>query len=262
MSTPRPVARMASASACRRSSPAWWPWVSLTALRSSRSRRTSASGTPVRADALQLASEVLVEGAMVAQARERIGDRHLGQALDLGGDGRVEAAPVAHDDGAEERDQEQREENRDAMVRLARTSSPRNAALWREGRGARGRRLAVDDVREDAEDGVDGRVVEPQDALLVVLVDRVEQRLAGAVVVGLQAQEPCDGGAAGRRAVELEDVVEVGASAAARPGGGRRRPRSCPRSGTGARRTSARPPSGARPDRWRSGGWRGRRWRT
>ena len=47
-SAPRPVARIASASACRRSSPAWWPWVSLTALRSSRSRRTSASGTPVR----------------------------------------------------------------------------------------------------------------------------------------------------------------------------------------------------------------------
>ena len=53
-------------------------------------------------------------------------------------------------------------------------------------------------------------MVEPQDLLPVVLVDRVEQRLAGAVVVGLQAQEPCDGGASGRRAVELEDVVEVG----------------------------------------------------
>ena len=38
------------------------------------------------AHALQLAGDVLVEGAVVAQARERVGDRHLGQALDLGGD--------------------------------------------------------------------------------------------------------------------------------------------------------------------------------
>ena len=50
----------------------------------------------------------------------------------------------------------------------------------------------------------------PQDALLVVLVDRVEEGLTGAVVVGLQAQEACDRGACLRRAVEPDDVVEVG----------------------------------------------------
>ena len=33
---------------------------------------------------LQLARDVLVEGAVVAQAGERVGDGHLGQALDLG----------------------------------------------------------------------------------------------------------------------------------------------------------------------------------
>ena len=53
-------------------------------------------------------------------------------------------------------------------------------------------------------------MVEARDALLVVVVDRVEQRLAGAVVVGLQAQEARDGGLGLGRAVELEHVVEVG----------------------------------------------------
>ena len=82
------------------------------------------------AHALQLARDVLVEGAVVAQARERIGDRHLGQPLDLGGDGRVDAAAVAHDDGSEERDAAAaRCATAIAIVRLARTSSRRSAAL-------------------------------------------------------------------------------------------------------------------------------------
>ena len=117
--------------------------------------------------------------------------------------GRVEAAAVAHDDGSEERDQQQREGDgdRDGPVGAHLVAAQRGAMGERG--GARGGRLAVDDVGEDAEDGIDGRVVEPQDALLVVLVDRVEERLAGAVVVGLEAQEACDGGArrpASRRA--------------------------------------------------------------
>ena len=53
-------------------------------------------------------------------------------------------------------------------------------------------------------------MVEGQDALLVAVVDRLEEPLAGAVVVGLEAQQARDGGAVGRRGVELEHVVEVG----------------------------------------------------
>ena len=75
--------------------------------------------------------------------------------------------------------------------------------------GARGGRLAVDDVLEDPEDRVDRGVIEGQYAVLVVVVDRVEQRLAGAVVVGLQAQEARHGGPGRGRAVELEHVIEV-----------------------------------------------------
>ena len=95
----------------------------------------------------------------------------------------------------------------DRPVRARLVSAQRGALGQRA--GARGGRLAVDDVFEDPEDRVDRRVVEGQHTLLVVVVDRVEERLAGAVIVGLEAQKARHGGAGGRRVVEHEDVVEV-----------------------------------------------------
>ena len=72
----------------------------------------------------------LVEGAMVAQPGERVGDGHLGQALDLGRAGRVEAAAVAHDDGAEEREQQQPDgdDDRDGAVGAHLVAAQRGAA--------------------------------------------------------------------------------------------------------------------------------------
>ena len=105
--------------------------------------------------ALQLAGDVLVEGAMVAQAGERIGDRHLGQALDLGEDGGIQAAAVAHDDRPEERDEQQRNEHRDRDGPVGAHLVAAQRGAVGEGRCARGGSLAVDDVREDAEHGVD-----------------------------------------------------------------------------------------------------------
>jgi hypothetical protein len=161
-------------------------------------------------DHLQLAGHVPLEGAVVAQPGERIGDGHLGEALDLGRAGGVEAAAVAHDDGAEEREQQQPHGDRDGdrLVGAGLVAAQRGALSQRASAGGAG--LARDDVREDPEDGVDRRVVEGEHALLIVGVDGVEEGLAGAVVLGLQAQEARDGGACGRRAVEREDVVEVG----------------------------------------------------
>ena len=114
----------------------------------------------MRPTRLQLAREVLLEGAVVAQPGERVGDGHLGQALDLGRAGGVEAAAVAHDDGAEEGEQQQPDARR--RRRSCGSRAPRRGAGGALGERdcAGGGGLAVDDVREHAEDRIDRLVVE------------------------------------------------------------------------------------------------------
>ena len=211
---------------------------------------------------LQLAGHVLLEGAVVAQARERVGDRHLGQAPDLGGARGVEPAAVAHDDGAEEGEQQEADGDGegDRPVRAGLVSAQRGALGQRA--GARGGRLAIDDVFEDPEDRVD-RTRGRRPARAPGRCRRPRRRAPG---------WRCDsrpGGAAGgppwpqprvsRRARARGRGCRSGA---ARPGGGRTSRRSCPRGGIDARSTSPRRPSGARPGRWRSGGLRDRPGRT
>ena len=111
-SVPRIVARRPSASARMRSSPAWWPSVSLTVLRSSRSTSTSASGTPVRATRCSSRPRSSWKVAVVAQAGERIGARHLGQPRQLVRARGVEPAAVAAQHHRERAEDEDRERDR------------------------------------------------------------------------------------------------------------------------------------------------------
>ena len=214
-SVARWIVRIAAAVACSRSSPAWWPRLSLIAFSPSRSSSTSASGSPVRPTRCKLACEVLLERAVVAQPGERVGDRDMGQARDLAGPRGVKAAAEAHEDQREagEQGDADGERDRDRAARVRQVLAQRRAVLQR----LRGRllRLLVDHVLEHAEDRIDHLVVEVLDAGRVFVVDRAEQREARGLVAHLEVQQAVDGRAA-RGRVEPHDAAQVGLQAVRR----------------------------------------------
>ena len=92
---PRPTSFITSTAQRSRSSPAAWPRVSLTSLKWSRSSMISPSGRPVRAAALELGVEALLEAAAVEAAGQRVGARHARQRLPAAGPGCGRASRTA-----------------------------------------------------------------------------------------------------------------------------------------------------------------------
>ncbi len=165
------------------------------------------------ADALELAREVLVERAVVAQPGERVGDGDLRQALELGRARRVEPAPEAQDDQRERGEQREADAERDPDRALGPHALRAHGGAVGERARLGGAGLAGDRVLEDAEDRVDDLVVVVLDRRLVAGVDGREQRAAGGVVLRMQGEQGPDDRARRGRSVAPADVLERGREA-------------------------------------------------
>ena len=195
----------------------------------------------------ELAGEVLLEGAVVAQAGERVGHRDLGQALDLGRAGRRQAR------GGSRSSRRVRAARRPMPIAKAKVVATRmlpcrrrSLGGVREPGGGRGARGTSDAVLEHAVGRVDDLVLEVLHARSVAGVDGGEQAPARGTVGPLQGEQPRD-----RRGRWPATGRARSRGAARRSGGGRRRRARrgrgrSPRGGTRARSTSPRRPSGAR----------------
>ena len=188
--------------ACRRSSPAWWPCASLTALRSSTSRSTSASGTPVRATTCSSRATSFwkarwlrspVSGSVIA-----ISARRSTSAARAASRRRPEPEQEAGEPGEETDREREGEGGGDEDVAL---QTAQFVARREPGRGGR-LRGTRDAVLEDAVGRVDDLVLPVLHAGRVVRVDRREQPGGRVSVRALQAQEARDVAAARGAAVE------------------------------------------------------------
>jgi hypothetical protein len=160
--------------------------------------------------ALELAGEVLLEGAVVAQAGERVGHSDLRQALDLGRAGGGEAAAQEeHQPRQEDEDGDAERERERARGQDVALNGAQVGAIGEAG-GGRGARLAGDAVLEHAEHGVDLLVLDAQRAGRVAAVDGAEQPAARGVVLALQREQRVDAAAHGRRAVERGRALDPG----------------------------------------------------
>ena len=173
--------------------------------------RERLAGAP---DAPELTGEVLLEGAVVAQAGERVGHRDLGQARDLGRARRRQARAQPQEQagqGGEQADADGEGEGRrdeDVALQAARLGGVREPGGGRSARGA------GDAVLEHAVGRVDDLVLEVLLAAEVAGVDGGEQAPARGTVGPLQGEQPRDVAGGGRRRVEHGRAAQRGGQAA------------------------------------------------
>jgi hypothetical protein len=152
--------------------------------------------------ALQLAGEVLLERAVVAQAGERVRHGDLREPLDLGLPRVLEAAAQAQQRprAGGEQDEPGREGERDLGERRG-LHVPQLDRVVQAG-GGRAVRLALDGGLEHAVDRIDDLVLLVLDRRAVSRVDGREEAVARGGVPLLQGQQVGDAAGRRRRAVE------------------------------------------------------------